>query len=212
MNKISYWDTVVEGNRLYQMGAYSHRIFLLDLLKEHGVKSILDVGCGTGPIWELIKNEKTKTVDFTMSLQEEKTSSTYTFAYKGVDPAASMIRTTKHHFPEVTWEVQDARDLKEADNSWDCVLMMHSLDYVYEYEKAISETARVAKRFVLIVLWQTIDYREGAENKLNNSVDGNKENDWSLAHLQHFAWGPLAKAFTHNDIFVLRKEEDIRVN
>lgn len=175
-----YWESITEGNVLYQMGPQSHRVYLLDLLKEKGVKSLLDVGCGSGPIYELIINNENWD-----NITE----------YKGIDPAPSFIRTCKANFPNGKWEVEDARDLKEEDNSYDCVLLMHALDYVYEYEKAIQEAARVANKYVLIVLWRGVNSNPTAENHLNDVNQSKDGYDYSLATLQEFAITPLTKAF-----------------
>src|SRR3990167_5900398 len=130
-----YWDSFKDP---YQMGAQSHRVYLLNLLRDKGVKSILDVGCGTGPIYELIKEN----------------FSGWNFKYKGTDYSFGMIDVCKREFPEGNFEVQDARALAEEDSSWDCVLLMHCLDHLDDYEAAIKEASRVAAKYVCIVLWR----------------------------------------------------------
>ncbi len=210
-NPRTYWDTF-EGS--YQMGAQSHRVYLLDLLASRRVETILDVGCGTGPIYELIKN----TVDTARDFGDEDGTHSFRwpFKYKGTDYAEGMIDTCKKLFPEGNWEVQDARNLKELDFSWECVLLMHSLDHLDDYESAIKEAARVSKKYVLIVLWRGIKYDEGAINNLNSrSRYGKPETDqteWEDTHLQDYAWEPLKKAFNDAGLEVILKEDGPEVN
>src|SRR3990167_2453876 len=82
----TYWDTFESS---YQMGYQKHRLYLLDLLLGKDVHGIFDVGCGTGPIYEIIKRRN------------------YPFSYKGTDYSPAMIDVAKQSFPEAFWEVQD---------------------------------------------------------------------------------------------------------
>lgn len=209
----TYWDYIVRGNSLYQMGALSHRTFLLDLLKERGAKSILDVGCGTGPIYDLvtgtledIPNEKEGYVE---------TRQKWDFVYKGTDYSEGMIESCKHNFPDGDFEVQDMRDLKEEDNSWDCVLLMHALDHVDDYVKSIQEAKRVARKYILIVLWRGLNYNDHAENNLNNKNRYDRaddEPDWEDTHLQDFAWKSLKQTFDDEGLKVVLKKDDKEIN
>jgi SAM-dependent methyltransferase len=199
----NYWDYLVKDSQgkyhdLYQMGPQSHRLYLLDLLKEKNVKSVLDTGCGTAPIYQLIKNNPA-----------------WDFIYKGTDYSEGMIESCQFNFPDGNFEVQDNRMLKEKDNSWDCVLMMHVLDHLDDYEAAIIEAARVAKKYVLIVLWRGINYTPGAVNNLNNKSRISREEgepDWEDTHLQDYAWEPLAAAFQKAGLVIEQKEEGEVVN
>jgi ubiquinone/menaquinone biosynthesis C-methylase UbiE len=200
----TYWDYLTQDGQTYQMGAQSHRVYLLDLLAEKEVKSILDVGCGTGPIYQLIKNWTGTTNDVGLH-----------FKYKGTDYSDGMIEVCKKEFPEGDFEVQDARHLLEKSDSWECVLLMHCLDHLDDYEAAIQEAARVSSKYVLIVLWRGINYGEGAVNNLNNRSRYGKEEgepDWEDTHLQDYAWAPLAKAFEDAKLKVVLKEEGEIVN
>lgn len=208
----NYWDFLVQDHSLYQMGPQSHRVYLLDLLRNKGVKSILDTGCGTGPIYKLITDEVEEVVQSGYPIEEAK----WNFKYKGTDYSEGMIESCKFNFPEGDFEVQDNRKLKEPDNSWDCVLMMHVLDHLDDYEAAIKEGARVCKKYVLIVLWRGVNYDEGAKNNLNSrSRYGKSDEDptlWEDTHLQDFAWEPLKKAFDNAGLKVVQKEDGPEVN
>lgn len=193
----TYWDYIVKNGERYQMGGQSHRVFLLDLLagsepvingrassRIEPARSLLDVGCGTGPIYELLKFDKQKQ-DSKWNVIEK---------YKGTDYAEGMIAVCKKEFPEGDFEVQDARKMTELDKSWDAVLLMHILDHVDDYQAVLKEAARVAKKYVLLVLWRPLT--TNGQNNLNslNTYD-RQEGQWEDTHLQEFSPEKLQEAF-----------------
>lgn len=195
----NYWDFLVEDKSLYQMGAQSHRLFLLDLLKKEKVRSILDVGCGTGPIYELIFNS-----DFEGRWDFKK--------YKGTDYSEGMIESCRYNFPKGDFEVQDARRLKEANDSWDCVLLMHCLDHLDDYESAINEAARVAKKYVLIVLWRGLSASD--ENNLNDKSSYGRDDGglWEDTHLQDYSESKLKQAFREAGLSIIVQTSGEEIN
>jgi len=136
----TYWDELAESGNTYQHGHTKHRQKILDLIKKSNVKSILDVGCGTGPVYWLTKDIDVK--------------------YKGVDYSKGFISIAKRNFSEGDFEVQDARKLKEKDNSWDLVLLMHTLDHIDDWKAALREAKRVSSRLVMIILWRSFTMSE----------------------------------------------------
>lgn len=192
----TYWDTFQSS---YQMGHQKHRDFLLDMLKREGVTSLLDVGCGTGPIYELIKGNVERWENF--------------IEYKGTDYSPAMIEIAKKSFPNGNWEVEDARHLTEKDNTFDCVLLMHCLDHLDDYESAIKEAARVSKSFVCIVLWRPLS--KGGSNNLNSvnrmgKKDG--EEPWEDTHLQDYSASNLDLAFRKAGLGLLEFIDDDHIN
>ncbi len=192
-NPKTYWDTF---DGFYQMGPQKHRIYLLDLLKEKGVKSIFDVGCGTGPIWGIIKDNREK----------------YDFTYLGTDYSEGMIEICRKEFPECKWNVEDARALKQLDNSFDCVLLMHCLDHVDDYKVVIKEAARVASKYVCIVLWRP--FIQDRRNNLNDrNMYGKEEGEepWEDTHFQEYSRELLEEAFEQSGLLVahIAKSENI---
>jgi len=160
----------------YQHGVQPHRTFLLNLLKEKDVDSVLDVGCGTGPLYQMMtENPK------------------WDFKYKGTDYSKTMIETAKREL-NGDFEVQDMRKLKEGNHSWDCVVLMHSLDHVDDYKKAIKEAARVAKRYVCIVLWRRF-VPEGTTLNSVNKMDRTDDIAWDDTHMQDYSVDALTDAF-----------------
>ncbi|MEK6883425.1 MAG: class I SAM-dependent methyltransferase, partial [Nanoarchaeota archaeon] len=147
----TYWETE-DFATVYQMGAQKHRVYILDKLKELEVENLLDVGCGTGPIYDLIVNNEKGRWD---NIKK----------YKGTDYSWRMIETCQKMFPGGNWDCQDARQMTEPDSSWDCVLLMHSLDHLDDYQAAIKEAIRVSKKYICICLWRSF-INEGTN--LNN--------------------------------------------
>lgn len=199
----TYWDTF-EG--LYQMGSQKHRIYLLDLLKRHDVKSILDVGCGTGPIYEMIKNTKETTEDgFVIDNR-------WDFDYKGTDYSPAMIAIAQENFPEAKWEVQDARSLTEKDDSWDCVLLMHALDHLDDYQAAIKEAARVTSKYVCIVLWRAFVDEGTRLNPRNMYGKQEGEEPWEDTYLQEYSKQSLEEEFKKNNLSIEEIAEGELIN
>lgn len=180
----TFWDSF---DSPYQMGEQKHRVYLLDLLGKYGATSILDNGCGTAPIYEMIKNNPEK----------------WNFDYKGTDYSFAMINIAKEQFPEGNFEVQDARKLREKDSSWDCVLLLHCLDHLDDYEAAIKEAYRVAKRYVCIVLWRGFvnDGTQLNDRNMMNKEEGDKP--WEDTFLQEYSPQSLLKSFNDANLHIV---------
>lgn len=202
-----YWSTITEGNKLYQMGVQSHRVYLLDEMKHFRIESFLDVGCGTGPLYELISNIVEKPVPGIVPQNTLK----WPFIYKGVDPSPAMIQTCKKHFPEGNFMVENATNLSiETDASFDAVVFLHSFDYIYDYKLALEEARRVAKKYVIICLWQPLEDTE--DHRLNNTKNGVENVDWSTARLQHFSWRKFQEELPEIGFQVVEKKDDAEIN
>ncbi len=156
---------------------------MLDRLKEKGVKSILDVGCGTGPLYEIIRNMK------------------YPFFYKGTDYSKHFIECAKTLFPDTHFEEEDMRSLTEKDHSWDCVVMLHSLDHVKEYDQVIKEAARVAQRYVCIVLWRAFA-PEVHINDRNMICKEPGDDPWEDTYLMQYSKEALETEFKKNGLII----------
>lgn len=194
----TFWDSI---DKPYQMGGQKHRLYLLDLLKEKGITEILDVGCGTGPIYQLIKDEVTLTDDEIVLIKR------WDFKYKGTDYSEDMIRCCKEIFPEGDFEVEDARHLTEKDNSWDCVLMLHALDHIKQYQDAIKEATRVAKRYVCIVLWRAFAPEGVHVNDKNMICKKEGEAPWEDTYLVQYSKEALSEEFEKNGLSIVEAVE-----
>lgn len=185
-NPRTYWDTF---NSSYQMGSQKHRTYLLDKLKEFDAHSLLDVGCGTGPIFEML-------IDAPEGQWDNITK------YKGTDYAQGMIEVCQSLFPKACWQVEDARHLDEPDQSWDCVLLMHCLDHLDNYQAAIREAARVSKKYILIVLWRPFVTKGTNLNSINRMDKKEGEEPWEDTHLQDYSEEVLLDEFAKNNLFI----------
>jgi ubiquinone/menaquinone biosynthesis C-methylase UbiE len=200
MKEKTFWDSFIG---LYQMGPAKHRTYLLDKMKSLGITGFLDVGCGTGPLYDLIKN--------TLNL-EDGMSLRWNLGYKGTDYSWKMIEIAKQHFPEGNFEVQDARKLSETDTSWDAVVLMHCLDHLDDYQAAIREATRVAKKYVVIILWRDF---VGAGTHLNDKNMMNKnegEEPWEDTHLQEYSRESLQVEFDKNNLKVIEETSGEVIN
>lgn len=111
--------------------------------------SVLDVGCGPG--WNIDH--------FALYGPAIK-------AYKGVDYSERFVRAANERrkgsmihdekFAEIKilpFELQDCRDLKEPDSSWDVVIIQDCLEHTNGYETPIKEALRVARKRVVVSFW-----------------------------------------------------------
>jgi ubiquinone/menaquinone biosynthesis C-methylase UbiE len=187
----TYWDTFESS---YQMGPQKHRIYLLDLLKRRGVTSLFDVGCGTGPIYDLIISHR------------------YPIIYKGTDYSPAMIEVAQRELPNGLFEVQDARRLTEKDGSWNCVLLMHVLDHLDDYKAAIKEAARVSSKYVMVVLWRSF-VDDGTHLNDRNMMGKNEgEDPWQDTFLQEYSKSSLDEAFEEAGLVIEETAEGERIN
>ena len=185
----TYWDHE-DFAVSYQMGSQKHRVYILNKLAELEVHTLLDVGCGTGPIYEMLIDQ-----DDTYAPWDN------IIAYKGIDYSWRMIETCKRLFFSGEFKVGDARAIKEEDSSWDCVLLMHCLDHLDDYEAAIKEAVRVSKKYIVICLWRPLS--PNPTNNLNNrNMYGKAENEepWEDTHLQDYSKEVLIKEFDKHSL------------
>ena len=179
---------------------------MLDLLRLKGVETLLDVGMGTAPIFDLIVNSKEDRWDNIRN-------------YKGTDYSWAMVDIAKEMFPYGKFEMQDARNLKEVDNSWDCVLLMHALDHLDDYQAAIKEATRVARKYVCIILWRGF-VNEGTNLNSRNEMGLTDENGkllpgkepWEDTFLQEYSREVLEEEFKKNNLTIDHIAEGEEIN
>lgn len=192
----TFWDYVAGTGGLYQMGNSIYRNYILNKLKEFKVESILDEGCGTAPIYQLIKENPDK----------------WNFKYKGTDLANEMISVAKKAFPEADLEYQDARHPTELDNSWDAVLLIDCLDHADDYKTIIKEASRMSKKYVIISLWRSLK-AEGTNLNDKNMMNLNPGDEpWEDTHLQEYSKQSLMTEFEKNNLTLLEMTQGPEVN
>ncbi len=126
------YDEHREGTRT---GRYYSKEWLRAILRQidiSGVQSILDIGCGTGILYEV--------------LQEEG----FTGAYVGTDISHEMLEVGRKRYPGINVQVMDCEKLAFADRTFDVVFMRSVLHHVSKPINAIKEMCRVSKKHILI--------------------------------------------------------------
>lgn len=135
-----YWENEFDGHKSYMISGDGNEYDILRKLIFHFVgdaETFLDIGCASGDNLEA----------------GERSGKLFSVDYKGTDYAAGFIKANTARRPEVSWEVMDARELKEGDNSWDNVCIYDVLDALDGWEDALSEAFRVAKKRVIVLMW-----------------------------------------------------------
>lgn len=88
--------------------------------------------------------------------------------YKATDLSPRFVRVAKERQPGINIELGDIRDVKEADESWDVVLLQDVLEHTNGFEKPVREAVRVAKKRVIVCFWRQM---EGVTTKINDDTD-----------------------------------------
>ena len=103
---------------------------LVELLEPKPGEHILDIGCGTGHLTAQIAASGA--------------------IVRGIDRSAEMVRQAREKFPELRFDVMDAREIA-LDESFDAVFSNATLHWIKEPERVIrgiSRTLRPSGRFV----------------------------------------------------------------
>lgn len=93
--------------------------------------SLLEVGCSSGYYSEVLASRGIS-VD-----------------YHGCDYSSGFIKLARYFYPSLSFEVADATHLPYIDRCFDVVVSGCCLLHIPEYELAIAETARVAKKWAI---------------------------------------------------------------
>jgi len=108
---------------------------LVDILKFNipslAGQHLLEVGCSSGYYAEVFSIKK-------LGLQ-----------YQGCDYSVPFIDLARRRHPGIAFEVQDATGLRYADARFDIVVSGGCILHIPDYERAIAEAARVARRWVI---------------------------------------------------------------
>lgn len=105
----------------------------------HGVSSLLEVGCSSGFYSEVVNIARLP------------------IAYSGCDYSEEFIHLAREMYPSLDFKVEDATDLHYPDGAFDIVLSGCCLLHIPEFERAVEETARVARLYAIFhrtpVVW-----------------------------------------------------------
>jgi SAM-dependent methyltransferase len=94
--------------------------------------TILEIGCGNGHYSEVLSHLARQSIDYT-----------------GVDYSQAMIESARRNYPDRKFMIGDATALPFSDRSFDLAWSGTVLMHIVEYQKAIEETCRVARRFCI---------------------------------------------------------------
>jgi len=125
------------GRLLNDLHAGTPRVDLIvaaEAVKETGLANptLLDVGCGSGYYTEVFDTLLLKPI-----------------SYCGLDFSKPMLRLARRRYPEISFVAGDATKLPFSDDSFELVFNGVSLMHILDYESAIAESRRVARRFCI---------------------------------------------------------------
>jgi len=155
---------------LSDIGTPERKLIREILGKKYGLErfSILEAGCGTAT--ELTGYKK------------------YGFSvdYTGLDISPRMLQTARERHKDIRFVQGDVRELEFKDKSFDVVLLRHVLEHLPDYNDAVGEAVRVAKKSVIVDFFiaptqlpfdMTFWYKQGyyenwySKRKFDNFVD-----------------------------------------
>lgn len=106
---------------------------VVDILRDHGVDTTVDVGCGTGIMADRIARELGAKVT-------------------GCDLSEGMLEQARARNPDVDWRQADAAHLPLADASVDAVTSTASFHWFPDQPAAVREFARVLRPGGLVII------------------------------------------------------------
>jgi len=111
------------------------RLKAVELLE--GMTSLLDVGCGTGVMFELIR-EKRPDLD-----------------YLGIDVTAQFVAAARERFPAEAARFRESSlyDLDRPPGEFDAVLCRHILEHLPDYAPAVQRMYARARRKLILVFY-----------------------------------------------------------
>ncbi|KQM63965.1 hypothetical protein ASE74_12425 [Pedobacter sp. Leaf216] len=151
----SVWEKQFKGedwDYLYSDAEKDHYLTIAGLIKEHGLGSILDVGCGQGVLYHYLK----------LKLG--------TLNYFGIDISASAVSKAKHSFPEAGFKQLDF-EYGKLDGKFDVIIFNETLYYfnrpLNTIQKCIDQNLNRGGYFIISmcdytgheVIWQKLNQR-----------------------------------------------------
>src|ERR1039457_5168524 len=195
-NSQRYWQNWDKGEAAKLIDAYwkkselSWRKMLVEDIKlvlgEN--LSLLEVGCGSGLIYEQLFKNKIVNSD----------------SYQGGDISNNMLSIARQRFPQVQFSEMDIYNLPLANGSQPLVINIHVIQHLPQYEQAISELMRVTGNKLYIASW----FSTKQEDELTFS---NPSPDWDGQSFHNNCYSLprfLSYVITNTD----RNIQDIRVH
>ncbi len=105
------------------------------------VKTLLDVGTGTGIFAEAFAKHKIRVT--------------------GIDPNTELLEIARTVLPDAEFLKGTAEDIPFPDESFDLVILIHVLHETDDMFKALFEVKRVARKRVVVLEWPYIEEEQG---------------------------------------------------
>jgi len=152
MKENTYWDK--NCGKLYQYNETKAIDEVCNLIIKN-CESVFEASCGSGIIPTVLRKKGFKG------------------KYVGSDYCQVFLTGAKENNPtEEFIEVDLSQPIPLLDNSFDCCVVNHGLEYVYPYELALSELKRIATKFIFLVFW--IDFTE------KDLIRFNEQGSWQV--------------------------------
>lgn len=163
INPNKLWFNTPDSNTLCRAGGngpnhpsqlYAIRKYIYPYAMESGPITFLDYGSGSATTYEAL----------------QKFLYTKLIRYRGLDIIPKNVEWCKKTFPNGEFKVNpEIHKICEPDQSWNVVYSRHVVDHMKSFEGAMDEHKRVAKRYVIVVLWTGL--LDGDEHQIKNIVD-----------------------------------------
>ena len=167
MDPMTLWFNTPDTHTLCRAGGngpehpsqlYAIRKYIYFYALKSGPVTFLDYGCGSGTTYEALK----KTILESGLIR-----------YRGIDIIPKNIAWCKEQWPEANVGINaEIHRICEPDKSYDVVYSRHVVDHMESFEKALDEHCRVARTFVIIVLWRP--FIEAEDHEIKHIVDQGK--------------------------------------
>ncbi len=199
VGKTKYWEE--HGKTLYHMGDNPVRSYLIEMINSLKVKSLLDVGCGSGPMYEIMRDK---------NLLPER--------YVGTEYSGAFVEVCQRVFPEAIWIEDDMRDfINFVDDEFDMLLYLHSFCQTNKWMDTLDEAYRVTKKYVLICMWRPFTDDGKTKTSHHAQHDDSYLTEYGEKELEDYIKNIGFKIITademmngkqYNFIYLLSKEKD----
>ena len=173
-NQYDWWlKNIGKDNKIFEdwLGDINQtsRKYVRGLIKERGIKHVLDVACG-----------------YCMDLEGYR-AEYMDIRYIPYDVNPKVIERAEERYG-VYGHVGNIENLPFDNDSFECVTARHILEHLEYYEKALSEMFRVARRYVFVVLFLPLSDKDNIkmDKNLNEEV---YLNEYSRGKLEVFLSG-----------------------
>jgi len=148
----TYWDGL---DRNYQYKETEDQRYLVNMIIKDRNWSVFEASTGTGIIPTILRKAG------------------FEGDYLGSDYCDVFIKHAQTNNPSERFIFADLGAVIDLpDNSYDCCVVRHGLEYVYPYLTALKELKRIARKYVYLVFW--VDFVEG------NNIRFNEEHNWNV--------------------------------